>query len=223
VRKLFVCIAVGLLLGGCSSPSPQPPPPIPTITTQSTASEPPSLPDRPATTTTVEPPPIAQTDSVCEGAEDWTTDLKQNKASSGAKLYKVRFAAHPTCDRVVFVIDGPAAAGYHVGYVPQLTYDGSGDPLYVEGQAVLQVVIRAGLKGVDPSGPLAFQTGEWLLQGGQGKGYKALTAIRFANFYEGHSTVGIGVATKGLRFRVQVFPGENGGDARVIIDIAHAS
>ncbi len=223
-RKLFIAAlvlsVVGLGLAGCAGHDPVlPNPSVPTIQPQPTT----TTPEPPVTTdpTTTTRPPAAQVDPVCEGSKRWTTEPKERDTSSSADLYKVRFAPHASCDRVVFVVDGPAAVGYHVEYVPQPTYDGSGAPLYVKGQAFLQVVIRAGLEGVDPPGPLAFQTSQWLLQDGLNKGYKSLQSIRYANFYEGQSNIGIGVAVEGLKFRVQMFPGENGGDTRVVIDIAH--
>ncbi len=225
-RMLFVVALLlsvaGLGLAGCSSNNdPQlTTPPVPTILPlpTTTTPEPPGTTGQPATTTTV-PPVIATNKPVdCSVVQNWNTELENDDTYSGFDLYQVRTGGHDCFDRVVFDINGPAPVGYHVSYVSELTMDGSGQPVWVEGQAVIQVVIRAWQKGV-PDQPV-FQAKQWLLRHGADQGYKVLKSVRFAGSYEGQSTIGIGVAAE-LRFRVQMFPGENGSDTRVVVDIAH--
>jgi hypothetical protein len=91
---------------------------------------------RKSTSDSAENPPCAET-------QEWTTDDTQAEPMSTDALHRVRTGQHDCYDRVVLDIDGPADVGYVVGYVPAVTADGSGKEIPVEGDAALQVIVRA--------------------------------------------------------------------------------
>ncbi|MEU5264652.1 hypothetical protein [Amycolatopsis sp. NPDC021455] len=136
-------------------------------------------------------------------------------------LYLVRAGRHACFDRVVFDVNGPAAAGFVVRYVPVVTTDPKGDPLPVPGGAALQIVVRAPALGTDGSG---HQPGRVLAAVGDTlvstPGWPSLRAVRFAGSFEGLSTFAAGVRAK-LPFRVFTLLGPQDQVRRVVVDIAH--
>lgn len=54
----------------------------------------------------------------------------------------VRVGSHGSFDRLVFEIAGDGQAGWHIGYVDDPRSQGSGNPVDIEGEAVLRVTLR---------------------------------------------------------------------------------
>jgi hypothetical protein len=83
-----------------------------------------------------------------------TSGFPDSNAQGVAYLTDVRVGRHPAFDRVVWEFDGDRPA-YRAGYVPRpITEDGSGEPIEVRGDAVLQIIFTPAsgtdLTGEDP-------------------------------------------------------------------------
>src|SRR5690349_16491446 len=57
-----------------------------------------------------------------------------------ARLDDVRVGGHNRFDRVVFEFTGPLT-GFLVRYVPEVTADGSGDPVPLKGRAFIEAIL----------------------------------------------------------------------------------
>lgn len=222
-RAVLVALACGLAVAGCGSDRAAAPP----------ASTSPSVSVLPAPATTPATTPAAPTTSappaatpppakpVCPETAGWRTDERAADPMSRDALYLVRAGRHACFDRVVFDVNGPAAAGFAVRYVPVVTTDPKGDPLPVPGGAALQIVVRAPALGTDSSG---HQPGRVLAAVGDTlvstPDWPSLRAVRFAGSFEGLSTFAAGVRAK-LPFRVFTQLGSQDQVRRVVVDIAH--
>jgi hypothetical protein len=128
------------------------------------------------------------------------------------EVYDVRTGRHECFDRLVFDVSGEAP-GYRIRYVDQVTQDGSGFVVPVEGGAKIEVTVLAWpVRPVDPLlGPdeeLADVTS-----------YRTFRDVQLAGAYEGYTTVGLGVRAR-LPFRVFTLEGPGAG-SRVVVDVAH--
>ncbi|MBB5912633.1 hypothetical protein BJY24_001500 [Nocardia transvalensis] len=115
-NRLALTVVAGLaLLAGCSSgstdPVPAPPPAPPTA----------AMPQAPPTAATPQ----------------------EGTASADARLTvaNVRIGHHPGFDRVVYELGGAGSPGWRVQYTDRAVGDGSGKPVDVAGQSVLEVRI----------------------------------------------------------------------------------
>jgi len=160
----------------------------------------------------------------CQETRQWNTNDETAAPYSTDALYLVRVGQHDCYDRVVLDINGPADVGYTVHYVPVVTADGSGEPVPVAGGAALAVVAHAPPQGLDDSGHQPGRTfaanGDLLYSPSQFTGWRSLRAVRYAGYFEGQSTVAIGVREK-LPFRVSTQLDGTDNVRRVVIDIAH--
>jgi hypothetical protein len=124
----------------------------------------------------------------------------------------IRVAAHDGFDRVVFETGGTGIPGWDVRYVDQASSQGSGKPVDVAGDAVLQVTLTgAGYPydtGVDEySGPDPLSA----------SGTQAVAEVAFDGTFEGTTVSFVGTSGK-LPFRVYRL--EN--PVRVVVEVAHA-
>ncbi|WP_370962612.1 hypothetical protein [Amycolatopsis sp. cg9] len=220
-KVVVVTLVCGLGLAGCGSDRGAAPAPgsttaaatVPgTATTAASAPGTTTASPRPAT-----PPPATPS---CAATSGWGTEARSDTMSRDA-LYLVRAGRHACFDRVVFDVNGPAEAGYAVGYVPVVAADPKGDPVPVPGGAALEVVVRAPALGTDGSGHqpgrVLAATGDTLVAT---PGWPSLRAVRFAGSFEGQSTFAVGVAAK-LPFRVFSQLDPRDAIRRVVVDIAH--
>jgi len=220
-RPLTIAILLAsLAIAGCTSraapttsAAPAAPTPSPVATTAST----PTTIGGPATTSTALKPPA------CTETRAWGTGVKQSAVSSTAPLYLIRVGQHGCYDRVVFDVNAPDAVGYHVQYVDVVRDDGSGTPRPVAGGAALEVVIRAPAQGFDSQG---HQPGRFLATPGQVfyspaqlAGWRSLREVRYANSFEGQTTVAVGVRAR-VPFRVFTLLNARDHVMRVVLDIA---
>ena len=160
----------------------------------------------------------------CGETRSWGTGEETAAPYSTDALYLARAGQHDCYDRLVLDVNGPADVGYAVRYVPVVTVDGSGKPLPVAGKAALQVVVHAPPLGLDDSGhqpgrPFA-NTGDYLYTADQLARWQSLRAVRFAGFFEGQSTLAVGVRER-LPFRVSSQLDRANQVRRLVIDIAH--
>ena len=92
--------------------------------------------------------------------------------------------------------------GYHVDYVTALTADGSGDPVPVEGGAILRVIARSpaydnhGSATVDPE----------VVDATDVSSHPTFRDVAWAGSFEGQTTLGLGVRAR-LPFRVFTLDG----------------
>ncbi|MCL1869644.1 MAG: hypothetical protein FWF90_04415 [Promicromonosporaceae bacterium] len=133
-------IAGALLLAGCSSPQPATTP-SPTSPTETTGSSPsPTGTGSPAAESPASPVPT----DLPAGPEFTAPGTPATgNPSDGAALTvtDIRVGHQDGFDRVVFDLGGKGTPGWRVWYVDAATDDGSGNPVAVQGNAILQVVI----------------------------------------------------------------------------------
>ena len=130
----------------------------------------------------------------------------RSRTGALAQVTGVRTGRHASFDRLVIDLEG-AMPGYDVRYVPEVTTDGSGAPLPLAGEAFLAVDLVTA-EAHDRRGPT--------IPAGSTPKLAALREWRRAGDFEGHVTLGIGVADR-VGFRVFELRNPN----RLVIDLAH--
>ncbi|AEG44832.1 hypothetical protein [Isoptericola variabilis] len=123
----------------------------------------------------------------------------------------VRVGAHDGFDRVVFDLGGSGTPGWRVEYVDEAVDDGSGNPVDVDGDAILQVVI-SGTAMPDDSGVPEYDGGPV-----DPDGTEAVEEVVYRFWFEGYSTAFIGVDGERRPFRVFALS----DPARVVVDVRH--
>jgi hypothetical protein len=153
----------------------------------------------------------------------WGSLVKADPAYTSAPITNVRSGRHACFDRLVIDLAAPVVPGggqgngYHVRYVPQVTQDGSGDPVPLAGGAFLEVIVHApaydvntGVSTYNPPDPSNLVNVS---------GYPTFRQVADAGSFEGQTTIGLGVRAR-LPFRVFVLAGPGSG-SRMVIDVAH--
>jgi hypothetical protein len=176
------------------------------------------------TTTTAPPQSGGRASDACAGTRAWGTGAKQSSPYTQAPLYLVRVGRHDCYDRVVLVINTPQAVGFHVQYVSVVRDDGSGRPRPVAGGAALEVIVHAPPQGLDDQGHQPWRAfaspGQVLYGPAQLAGWRSLREVRYANSFEGQSTLAVGVRER-LPFRAFALADTPNHVMRVVLDIAH--
>jgi hypothetical protein len=140
----------------------------------------------------------------------WSSAPKTATRSAGTipRLMAVRAASHPAYDRIVFEFEGETP-GYRVEYVDQVTQDGSGDPVPLQGRAFLSVILTPATMH-DQQGKVTYRGQETLTPG-----LPTLGQARLAGDFEGQVSWGLGLADT-VGFKVTTF----GQPPRIVIDLA---
>jgi hypothetical protein len=138
-------------------------------------------------------------------------DTAEVAAGTQITVRDIRTGRHEGFDRVVFEVDGSGSPGWDVRYIDQPSSQGKGDPVEVDGEAVLQVTITgAGLPfdtGVDEwSGPDPLP----------GQGTAVVTEVVWDATYEGTSVAFVGTTAR-APFRVHLLE----QPTRVVLEVAH--
>lgn len=155
----------------------------------------------------------AHTTSTSTCSVRWGSLPKAGPVMTTAVITNFRAGRHACFDRfVVDLTDGSVAGAYSVRYVPQVSFDGSGDPVPLRGGAFLEVITRASVIPTDSF----FVDGANLVDV---SGYRTFRQVRWAGSFEGQTTVGLGVRAR-LPFRVFVLNGPGSG-SRLVVDVAH--
>lgn len=209
-------LAAGMALSACSggggplvdgSPTPEDP-------REATSAGTATTPTEAAPTTGGEPEPD------CPQLSTWDLNPDEEAGHSSDRLFRVRTGQHDCFDRVVFDIDGTDKPGALVRYVPVVRADGSGTPYPVAGGAALEVIVRASISGY-PDGPGTLgPVGNRLYPAAELSGWRTLREVRFAGFFEGQSTVAVGVR-ENLPFRAFTLVDSDAGVSKLVVDIAH--
>jgi len=126
----------------------------------------------------------------------------------------VRLGRHNGFDRLVFEIGGEGQAGWDVRYVDEATSAGSGRPIDVEGDAILQVSLRnIALPPNAPAGVEPWDGPDRLGLPGSGP----IAEVVEDTVFEGRHTFFVGVTEK-VPFQVHRL----GTPQRVVVDVAAA-
>ncbi|MCR5976709.1 hypothetical protein GDN83_02900 [Gordonia jinghuaiqii] len=137
---------------------------------------------------------------------------KTAQAGQGARLTvtDIRTGVHPGFDRVVYELDGTGSPGWRVSYVDDAVQMGSGFPVEVAGNAILEVEIGGsaypfdtGVEPYDGPDPVRAQPGGSVVE------------VRDALVFEGVTQSFIGVAEPGTPFRVSSLT----TPTRLVIDV----
>lgn len=135
-----------ILLAGCTAgaTTPEPVPAAPTAGTPApsatTASPPATVPSAPSAPAATSSPARV----VAARGSGWGTGpvtVRHEPSWPVPVLTRVRYAAHPGFDRIVFDIAGDLP-GYSARYVDEVRSDGSGEPVAVPGRRFLLVVLN---------------------------------------------------------------------------------
>ena len=140
-------------------------------------------------------------------------DTADASADARVTVSDIRLGRHDGYDRVVFEVGGTGRPGWDVRYVEQPTSQGSGDPVDVAGNAVLQVTLTgAGYPydtGVEEyAGPDPLSSGD----------AEVVTEVVFDATFEGTTVAFVGTTTESP-FRVYLLE----GPTRVVLEVADPS
>ncbi|MGW3728610.1 AMIN-like domain-containing (lipo)protein [Streptomyces sp. NPDC000851] len=146
----------------------------------------------------------------------WGSLDKARASATTAPVTNVRTGRQACYDRMVVDVPGAgsSALGYTVRYVDRLHQDGSGRPIPVGGQAVLEVRVAAPSYDPETGAPAYPGRAGRPLPGVDLTGYRTFRDARFAGSFEGETQIGLGVRAR-LPFRVLVL------NDRVVVDVAH--
>jgi hypothetical protein len=147
----------------------------------------------------------------------WGSLLKERTELSYKPLAGIRTGRHECYDRMVFDVPGTTSAapvGYRVRYVDTLYQNASGEPIPVNGGAILQVEITAPTYDLETGEPTYPARAGEPLPGVDLGGYRTFRDAVFAGSWEGTTQVGLGVRAR-LPFRVFQL------DDRLVVDVAH--
>jgi hypothetical protein len=142
---------------------------------------------------------------------DTDADVAEPDAAQDLTVTAVRAARHDGFDRVVFELSGSGTPGWAVEYVDAAVAQGSGDPVDVPGQAVLQVTLQG------TSYP--YETGaEEVTRGAiPVPGTQDVAGVVYDGTFEGTSVAWIGTAGR-TPFRVYSLT----SPSRVVVEVADA-
>ena len=197
----FVAILLaGLVVAACSSPS---------ATTSTAATSSPSATTPPAGSAATSEEPVPS-----DELGPFTCDLPihEDATVARANITDVRTGTHDGYDRVVFEFaDGLPEASLERAE-PPFTQDASGEPIDVQGESFLRLILRGGTKQTlegttSYDGPTEFETG-----------YPALVHLIEGGDFEAQSTWYFGLAAESC---VRVLTLTDDGTARLVIDIEH--
>ncbi len=201
-------LALALLVGaaGCADqgdPGTAPSGSTPSPTTSSIAPAEPSTATREATPE-AGPPPFSPDIRAADGGHG---------SGNGLGLTGVRAARHPGFDRVVFDLGGTGTPGWRVDYRARPVYEGSGDPVPLDGTVFLQVILRGvGLPYDTGLPPFGDQTTRVPATGTRG-----ISEIAPGGVFEGEQGAFIGLT--GVRRPFRVFALTH--PTRVVVDVRH--
>ncbi|GAA4936188.1 hypothetical protein ACFPM3_06305 [Streptomyces coeruleoprunus] len=158
----------------------------------------------------------AETGTTASCSTAWGSGTKTGGPEYAKPLTAIKTSQDRCFDRMVFDTGGVTGKlGYHVSYVDAFHQDGSGDPIPVNGGAILQVFVSS--PSYDPATMKPTYAGKpgRPLPGVNITGYKTFKDTRFGASFEGQTQIGLGVRAK-LPFRVT-----QSGD-KLIVDVAHS-
>jgi hypothetical protein len=164
--------------------------------------------------------PAGQTDSADDGATDAPPfpanaepDTGEASADASVTVSDNRIGRHDGFDRVVFEVGGTGTPGWDVRYVDTATSQGSGEPVDVAGDAVLQVTLSGAGYPYD-TGVEEFSSSAAV----SAAGTKVVTEAVFDGTFEGTAVTFVGTTDR-TPFRVYLLQ----GPTRVVVEVADPS
>jgi hypothetical protein len=139
-------------------------------------------------------------------------DTEEASADAQVTVRDIRTGRHDGFDRVVFEVGGTGTPGWDVRYVDQASSQGSGEPVEVAGDAVLQVTITGA--GLPPDTGVAEFDGPSPLPGA---GTETVTEVVFDSTFEGTTVAFVGTTAE-VPFRVYALS----DPARVVVEVRDA-
>jgi hypothetical protein len=137
--------------------------------------------------------------------------VETSPAGPGALgLVEVRTGRHEGYDRVVLEFDGEGTPGWRVAYTDDPRFQGSGDPVDVDGETALQVHLDGLSSPVDSD--VSYYDGPDRMAGSG----TSIVEVVVGNLFEGRQGAFAGT-TQPLPFRVFRLTGPE----RVVVDVAH--
>jgi hypothetical protein len=129
-------------------------------------------------------------------------------------LTAIRVGSHPEggFDRISFEFDG--LPGYQAGYEPKIVYDGSGEPVNLDGEAYLQLVFNPAQAHDEQGRPILVPAPTKPVR----IGYPALVSYVLNGDFEGYVSVALGLSKK-LGFNIEQFR-QADGDYVIYVDVA---
>jgi hypothetical protein len=139
-------------------------------------------------------------------------DTADPSSDSLVTVTDIRVGRHDGFDRVVFEVDGTGTPGWDVRYVDEATSQGSGEPVDVDGEAILQVTLTGvgypDDTGVDEyAGPHRLSIPET----------ETVTEVVLDSTFEGQTVAFVGTSSQ-APFRVYLLE----GPTRVVLEVADA-
>ena len=190
------------LLAGCTEDGNAADQPSPSLA----ASESSAIPSAPGADTpddgAADPPPFPA---------DIEADTDEASPDALVSVSDIRIGGHDGFDRVVLEVGGVGEPGWDVHYVDQASSQGSGDPVDVAGDAVLQVT----LTGAGYSKDTGIDEVAWGRRVAV-EGTEEVTEVVFDGTFEGTAGAFVGTTAE-APFRVYLLE----GPTRVVIEIAH--
>lgn len=159
--------------------------------------------------------PPTSASSAPTSATPFTADLLPDDGGHGSGnelgLTGVRTARQAGYDRVVFDLGGTGTPGWRVEYATRPRYEGSGDPVPLEGTVFLQVVLRGvGMPYDTGLAPFGDDTTRI-----PGTGTKGVAQIAPGGVFEGEQQAFIGLTGTQRPFRVFALT----NPTRVVVDV----
>ena len=141
---------------------------------------------------------------------DVVADTSEASAGASVTVSDIRLGVHDGFDRVVLEVGGEGLPGWDVRYVDQASSQGSGEPVDVAGNAVLQVSLTGA--------GYPYDTGvQELPRGRAASGTGTVTDVVFDATFEGTSVAFVGT-TEQAPFRVYLLE----APTRVVIEVEQA-
>ena len=162
-------------------------------------------------------PTESRTDTVNDGTTappfpaNAEPDTAEASADARVTVSAVRIGAHDGFDRVVLEVGGEGQPGWDVRYVDSAGSQGSGDPVEVAGNAVLQVTLT-GVGYPYDTGVEEVPAGERITAAGTG----TVTELVYDATFEGTSVAFVGTSAR-APFRVYLLE----APTRVVLEVAH--
>jgi hypothetical protein len=139
-------------------------------------------------------------------------DTQAASADAQVTVHDIRTGRQDGFDRVVFEVGGTGTPGWDVRYVDQASSQGSGKPIDVAGQAVLQVTIT-GAQVPDTTGVAEFDGPNPL----PGAGTRSVTEVAYDHTFEGTAVAFVGTTAQ-APFRVYALS----HPTRVVLEVRDA-
>ncbi len=207
---LSLALAGPVVLAGCADGATSEAAASSSVATQSPAKAPGKAPA--AASTTAESTTAESTDGAGGFPGNTEADTEDASPDAAVTVRDIRIGAHDGFDRVVFEVDGSGTPGWDVRFVDAATSQGSGAPVDVAGDAVLQVTLTgAGY-------PYATGVEEYARGSLTSADTSAVAEVVWDATFEGTSVAFIGTTARSP-FRVYALS----EPSRVVVEVAHAA